>query len=102
MSDRGMKKWAPYASLIEQKGTIRRMKQSRNQSPKPLLSSDRAQELNETILMSLGQSIIVQWYEDGQVNECTTVVTKLDLDQKIMKTTHRTIVLSSIINIRLI
>jgi len=29
MSDRGMKKWAAYASLIEQKGTIVRMKQSK-------------------------------------------------------------------------
>jgi hypothetical protein len=102
MSDRGMKKWAPYASLIEQKGTIRRMKHARSQSQKPLLSSDRAQELNEIILMSLGKNIIVQWYENGQINECTTLVTKLDLDQKIMKTTHRTIVLSSITNIRLI
>jgi hypothetical protein len=102
MSDRGMKKWAPYASLIEQKGTIRRMKHTRNQSSKPLLSSDRAQELNEMILMSIGKTIVVQWYEDGHINECTTVVTKLDLDQKIMKTTHRTIVLSSITNIRLI
>jgi antitoxin component YwqK of YwqJK toxin-antitoxin module len=67
MSDRGMKKWAPYASLIEQKGTIRRMKHARSQSPKPLLSSDRAQELNEIILMSLGKNIIVQWYENGQI-----------------------------------
>jgi hypothetical protein len=102
MSDRGMKKWAPYASLIEQKGTIRRMKQSRSHTPKPLLSSDRAQELNEMILMSLGKTILVQWYEEGHINECTTVVTKLDLDQKIMKTTDRIIVLASITNIRLI
>jgi hypothetical protein len=102
MSDRGMKKWAPYASLIEQKGTLRRMKHARTESPKPLLSSDRAQELNEIILKSVGQTIVVQWYEDGQLNECSTVVTKIDLDQKIMKTTHRIIVLSSITNIRLI
>ena len=45
MSDRGMKKFAPYASLIEQNDYLERMRYEKNKIEKPKLSSEKAEEI---------------------------------------------------------
>ena len=45
MSDRGMKKWAPYSSLNEQATCLEEMKYQRNKIAKPILTEVKRQVL---------------------------------------------------------
>jgi hypothetical protein len=82
MSDRGMKKWAPYASLIEQKGTISTMKNRREQSKKPLISQDMATEINACLLIAIDQNVIIEYFSEGNKRQLSGMVTKINYDQK--------------------
>ena len=49
MSDRGMKKWAPFSSLIEQSTCLEEMRYQKNKIEKPLISIEKAREINEIL-----------------------------------------------------
>ena len=82
MSDRGMKKWAPYASLIEQKGTISRMKKQREQVKKPQLSQDMANEINACLLRAKDQNVVIDYFFEGSKHRFSGLITKINYDQK--------------------
>ncbi len=82
MSDRGMKKWAPYASLIEQKGTISRMKNHREKVKKPQISQDMANEINACLLRANGQNVVISYFLEGNKHEISGIVSKMNYDQK--------------------
>jgi hypothetical protein len=82
MSDRGMKKWAPYASLIEQKGTISKMKKHREQVKKPQLSQDMANEINACLLRAKDQNVVIDYFFEGSKHRIFGLVTKINYDQK--------------------
>jgi hypothetical protein len=82
MSDRGMKKWAPYASLIEQKGTISRMKKHREHAKKPQLSQDMANEINACLLQAKDQNVVIDYFFEGSKQRLSGLVTKINYDQK--------------------
>jgi hypothetical protein len=82
MSDRGMKKWAPYSSLIEQKGTISKMKNHREQLKKPLISQEMANDINEGLLRAKNQDVIVDYFFEGHQHKLRGLVTKINYDQK--------------------
>lgn len=102
MSDRGMKKWAPYASLIEQKGTLQRMKRHRTKIPKPLLSEDDANHINQMLYESVGKNVRISYYHDGEILTCDTLFIRLQLDHKRMQTSIGFIPLSSLLKITII
>jgi hypothetical protein len=101
MSDRGMKKWAPYASLIEQKGTMQRMKQQRGKAAKPLLSNEAAEELNRNLLESIGKDVIIDYFEKGERKTIKTVVIRLNLDEKMVKTQDGNLPFSSLLKVEI-
>jgi hypothetical protein len=82
MSDRGMKKWAPYASLIEQKGTISKMKKHREQVIKPQLSQDMANEINACLLRAKDQIFVIEYFFEGSKHRISGLVTRINYDQK--------------------
>ena len=49
MSDRGMKKWAPYKSLPEQDPHLINTKKNKTKIDKPLISSEEAEVINEIL-----------------------------------------------------
>ena len=97
MKDRGMKKWAPYASLIEQKGTMQRMKQQRVRSTKPHLSQETAEALNRHLLESVGKNVVIDYFEDGERKKIHTQVIRLNLDEKVVKTNDGNFPISSLL-----
>jgi hypothetical protein len=82
MSDRGMKKWAPYASLIEQKGTISNMKNRRGQLKKPLLSQEMANDINAGLLIAKDKDVNIDYFFEGNKHHISGIVTKINYDQK--------------------
>ena len=57
MSDRGMVKWMPYQSLVEQTSFLARMRYEKNKKPRPHISSDRAREINEILVTYEGEEV---------------------------------------------
>jgi type IV secretory pathway VirB9-like protein len=85
MKDRGMKKWAPYASLIEQKETVHQMKSKREKIAKPLLSQEQAEEINQQLLsLKKGDWIKLEYFFNGLVTRLEGQLRQINLDQKFL------------------
>ena len=83
MKDRGMKKWAPYASLIEQKGTVQEMKGDKRKVQKPLLSQEQAEDINRFMVqLKKGQSVRITYFNEGHIQLIQGVIQRLDFDAK--------------------
>ena len=50
MSDRGMKKWAPYKSLNEQWDTLDALHEREERVERPTISNEVAEEINEKLV----------------------------------------------------
>jgi len=85
MKDRGMKKWAPYASLIEQKGSLKSMQHQRNKLAKPLLSDDQAQTINAVLLNAKHKLCQLKYFDDGDIIDTITTIKNIDF---VFKTIH--------------
>ena len=85
MSDRGMKKWAPFSSLIEQATCLEEMKYQRNKIEKPLLTEDQIEKINY-ILQSYqkGQVVKIKFFHDGYLYVVNTTIKKIDLDNRLL------------------
>ena len=85
MSDRGMKKWAPYSSLIEQATCLQEMKYQRNKIAKPILTEDQIEKINY-VLQSYkkGETIKIKFYSDGYLYEIETTIKRIDLENRVL------------------
>ena len=99
MSERGMKKWAPFASLIEQSSCLEKMKYERNKIEKPKISSDRAQKINAIIVNSHGETLKIKYFYDGYLYEISAQIRRVDTLNKILFTNKGSLPLSNIIDI---
>ena len=81
MSDRGMKKWAPFSSLIEQATCLEEMKYQRNKIAKPVLTEDQIEKINY-VLQSYkkGQIVNIKFYNDGYLYVVSTSIKRIDLE----------------------
>ena len=100
MSDRGMKKWAPYASLIEQKGTISTMKNHRKTFKKPQISQEMANEINACLLTAKDQQVNIDYFFQGNKIHLSGIVTKINYDEKWLVINNQTVAFNSILSIR--
>jgi hypothetical protein len=75
--DRGMMKWAPYQSLIEQATALARMRYEKGKRPRPLISSDRAREINDILVAYDGEEVDAEYYEDGYRHEIHGVIEEI-------------------------
>ncbi len=83
MSDRGMKKWAPYSSLIEQATCLEEMKYQRNKIPKPILTEDQKEKINY-VLQSYqkGQIVKIKFFNDGYLYFISSTIQRIDLENR--------------------
>lgn len=85
MSDRGMKKWAPYASLIEQSTILEEMFYEKNKKVKPSISNERAEKINQILSNYQGQTLKIKYYYEGYLYEVSVVLKRVDaLNKKVI------------------
>ncbi|MBM3909553.1 MAG: YolD-like family protein [Firmicutes bacterium] len=101
MSDRGMKKWAPYASLIEQKGTIVTMKTSKTKMEKPQVSQDQATSINANLLIANQQLVTLIYFVDGKKIKETGWVKQIKFEEKWLKINEKIIYFSTILDLQI-
>jgi len=85
MSDRGMKKWAPYKSLPEHDPKIIEMEKNRQYIERPQISSDKAEEINEILTNYHGQLLHVKYYKMGKIKEADLTIVKIDINNKLIR-----------------
>ena len=83
MSDRGMKKWAPYSSLIEQATCLEEMRYQRNKIAKPELSEDQKEKINYALQnYKKGNEINIKFFHDGYLYIAKTEIKRIDLENR--------------------
>lgn len=74
MSDRGIKKWAPYKALVEQGYALNDLMSSKEKMDKPHISSDKAEEINDILVNYHNQEVIISYWRNGYLyKEKTTI-----------------------------
>ena len=100
MSERGMKKWAPYKSLNEQEGFLNKLHKEQNKVSKPKISSDEAENINEILVNYHGEKLEITYWRNDKINTVSTILNKIDvLNKKIVLPERRTISFTEIIKI---
>ena len=100
MSERGMKKWAPYKSLIEQEKYLKKAKSDNNKQVRPQISSDEAEIINEILTNYQGEELLITYWRNEKINTVSSILKKIDVDnKKIVLPERRTIYFAELINL---
>ena len=101
MSERGMKKWAPYKSLIEQEKYLKKAHQQNEVVTRPVMSSDEAEEINEILVNYRGEELEISYWRNDKINTVSSVLTKIDpVNKKIVLPERKTIYFNEFITIK--
>lgn len=100
MSERGMKKYLPYASLIEQGDYLKKMVYQKNRIERPLVSIDDAKRIN-AILVNFNQnkSYLFTLYIDGYLYKIENKISKIDIHEQALYLEDFAISLKDVIDI---
>ena len=100
MSDRGMKKWAPFSSLIEQATCLEEMKYQRNKISKPILTDDQKEKI-EYVLQTYqkGQAVKIKFYNDGYLYVVETQIKRIDIENRCLILTNGKLKFENILDI---
>ena len=100
MSERGMKKWAPYKSLIEQEKYLKKASVDNEKQMRPQISSDEAEIINEILVNYHGEELLISYWRNEKINTISTVLAKIDAEnKKIVLPNRRTIYFSELISL---
>ena len=100
MSDRGMKKWAPFSSLIEQATCLEQMRYERNKIEKPVLTDDQMEKINYVLqTYKRGQTVKIKFYNDGYLYQIETQIKRIDLENRCLILTNGKLGFENIIDI---
>lgn len=78
MSDRGMKKWNAYKSLPEHDPAVRGTMNERYKVPRPVISSEEAEIINEILVNYHGELLDVEYYRNEELFNFTDTIKKID------------------------
>ena len=100
MSERGMKKWAPYKSLIEQEKYLKKASQNNEKQVKPQISSDEAENINEILVNYHGEELEISYCRNEKINTISSILVKIDPEnKKIVLPERRTIYFKELIRL---
>ena len=100
MSERGMKKWAPYKSLIEQEKYLKKAHQDNNKVERPTISSDEADNINEILVNYHGEELEISYWRNEKINTISTILVKIDsVNKKIILPERKTIYFHELISV---
>lgn len=100
MSERGMKKWAPYKSLNEQEKYLNKLHQNLNKAERQKISSDEAENINEILVNYHGEELIITYWRNDKINTVSSILKKIDpLNKKIVLPERKTIYFNELISL---
>ena len=100
MSERGMKKWAPYKSLIEQEKYLKKASQKNEKQERPQISSDEAENINEILVNYHSEELEITYWRNEKINTISSILVKIDPEnKKIVLPERRTIYFKELISL---
>lgn len=100
MSERGMKKWAPFSALPEQNAFIKRAKELHQQEIEPTLSEDQIAEI-EFILNNYENECVEITYFNKKTLHIYGYIKKIDPINGVIKINNTSIKITAIKNIEI-
>ena len=101
MSERGMKKWAPYKSLIEQEKYLKKAHKDNEVIERPIMSSDEAEEINEILVNYHGEELEISYWRNNKINTVSAILAKIDpANKKIVLPERKTIYFNELLTIK--
>ena len=76
--ERGMVKYAPYQSLTAQAEVLARMREEKRYIEKPLISYDKAEEINRALTEYDGGDITLVYWKAGRIERVKGPIRKID------------------------
>ena len=84
MADRGMKKWLPFASLVEQQEYLNKMLYEKNKIARPLVSVERARKIDTILKLYPDLVLNFELYIDGYLYKYKGKIQHIDKNRKII------------------
>ena len=84
MSERGIKKWNAYRSLVEFDVSLNQKRIKENKVDKPLISSDEAEAINEILTTYHHQELKIKYYKNGYICTEIIIIEKIDVNNRII------------------
>ena len=101
MSERGMKKWAPYKSLIEQEKYLKKASQNNEKQVRPQISTDEAEQINEILVNYQGEELEITYWRNEKLNTIASILVKIDPEnKKIVLPERKTINFNELISLK--
>ena len=82
--ERGMMKYMPYQSLTAQAAFLAKMRYEKNKTPRPLISSDRAEEINEVLVNYDEEEVEARYWEDGYMFNIRGIIARISATFKFL------------------
>ena len=103
MSDRGIKKWAPYKSLTEQDFTLKEHKEKEEKIEKPTISAEFAEEINNILVNYSGEILRIKYFKNGKILEVVSKVKRIDpIEKKLVLFSKRAIMITDVVFIEVV
>lgn len=97
--DRGMMKYAPYQSLVEQSASLRKLRYNKNKKEKPVISNERAEEINAVLSSYNNEEVIIRFFEDGYLYYIEGKIEKIEPMYRFLKINDKKIEFKNLIEI---
>ncbi len=100
MADRGMKKWLPFSSLIEQGKYLSKMMYEKYKIDKPIILEDKEKEINDILKeYDFTNPLSLTIYFDGYIYKIIDKIHFIDKNKKLVYFTNFYIPISNILSI---
>lgn len=100
MSERGMKKWNAYKSLVDHTEMLANLQSKTEVTAKPELSSDEEEKINNLLVHYHGQPVEISYYRDDCIYKINTTIKKIDIyEEKLIVEDRQIIYLLEIVDI---
>jgi hypothetical protein len=99
MKERGMKKWLAYKSLSEQEKYLENMERKKSKVARPLISENKAEEINSLLTTYHGERVAIRFYHDGFIKESRGIIERIDTFYNFIKISDISISMSSIVDV---
>ena len=101
--DRGMIKWAPFASVVDPNYLVNNISEKKDKIEKPIFTEEILNEFEELIKYSLetNEIINIEYYKNGKIYKIKESVIKIDaLSKNIYLTNNIKLHFNNIVNIQ--
>lgn len=100
MADRGMKKWLPFASLVEQGEYLSKMMYEKYKIDKPLILEDTSEIIDKILKdYDFNEVLSLKIFYDGYIYKVVDKITFIDKNKKLVYFTNFYIPINNILAI---